>query len=156
MQKAVPSKLFYPLKVGAIGTLSHRVVLAPLTRNWALEPDLVLSPLTVQYYRQRASQGGLLITEATHISPESLGYASTPGIWSVEQVEGWKKVTSAVHEKKGFIVCQLWHTGRVAHPDYVNHACNNDTKEKYQPCVSASDVPITSRDGKPGTLCILN
>mmetsp|Transcript_3954 Transcript_3954/g.8715 ORF Transcript_3954/g.8715 Transcript_3954/m.8715 type:complete len:465 (+) Transcript_3954:17-1411(+) len=144
------SKLFRPLKVGRIGTLSHRVVLAPLTRNRALEPSLAPSPLTAQYYRQRASPGGLLITEATNISPESLAYPSTPGIWSPDQVEGWKKVTSAVHDKKGFIVCQLWHTGRVAHPDYGNHACNNDTKEKYQPCVSASDIPITSRDGKPG------
>eukprot|EP00571_Detonula_confervacea_P004306 CAMPEP_0172317910 /NCGR_PEP_ID=MMETSP1058-20130122/33267_1 /TAXON_ID=83371 /ORGANISM="Detonula confervacea, Strain CCMP 353" /LENGTH=462 /DNA_ID=CAMNT_0013032591 /DNA_START=130 /DNA_END=1518 /DNA_ORIENTATION=+ len=147
MKKAVPSKLFRPLKVGAIGTLSHRVVLAPLTRNRASEPGLVASPLAVQYYRQRASEGGLLITEATHISSESLAYPSTPGIWSVEQAEGWKKVTSAVHEKKGFLVCQLWHTGRVAHPDYASHPSNT---KNYQTCVSSSAVGIVNRHGKPG------
>lgn len=156
MQKAavVPSKLFRPLRIGSIGTLSHRVVLAPLTRNRATEPDLCPSSLTVQYYRQRASQGGLLITEATNISPESLAYPSTPGIWSPQQVEGWKQVTSAVQEKGGFLVCQLWHTGRVAHPDFTQHPCNNT--QGYQTCVSASDVPITNRHGKPGKTVTYN
>jgi len=141
------TKLFRPLKVGGIGTLSHRVVLAPLTRNRASEPGLAPTFLSVQYYRQRASRGGLLITEATHISPESLAYPSTPGIWSAEQVEGWKRVTSAVRAKGGFLICQLWHTGRVAHPDYSDHPCNGN---KYPTCVSASDVPIVNRHGKPG------
>jgi len=143
----IPSKLFRPLKLGSIGTLSHRVVLAPLTRNRASEPGLVPSPLAVQYYRQRASAGGLLITEATNISPEALAYPSTAGIWTNEQVDGWKAVTSAVHEKQGFITCQLWHTGRVAHPEYSNHPCN--IEKKHRTCVSASDVPITNRHGKP-------
>lgn len=147
MQKAIPSKLFRPLKVGSIGNLSHRVVLAPLTRNRASEPSLAPSSLAVQYYRQRASQGGLLITEATHISSESLAYPSTPGIWSAEQAEGWERVTSAVHEKDGFLVCQLWHTGRVAHPDFASHPSNT---KKYQTCVSSSAVGIANRHGKPG------
>lgn len=142
----IPSKLFRPLRIGDIGTLSHRIVLAPLTRNRATEPSLAPSSLAVQYYRQRASRGGLLITEAANISPESLAYPSTPGIWTRQQVEGWKNVTSAVHEKGGYIVCQLWHTGRVAHPDFARHPCNES--KKYQPCVSASAVPITNRHGK--------
>ncbi|KAL9184996.1 hypothetical protein ACHAXT_002773 [Thalassiosira profunda] len=101
----------------------------------------------LQYYRQRASRGGLLITEATNISAESLAYPSTPGIWTNEQVDGWRDVTAAVHEKGAFIVCQLWHTGRVAHPDFATHPCNT---KGYNTCVSASAVPITNRHGKPG------
>eukprot|EP00523_Entomoneis_sp_CCMP467_P000056 CAMPEP_0168754438 /NCGR_PEP_ID=MMETSP0724-20121128/19504_1 /TAXON_ID=265536 /ORGANISM="Amphiprora sp., Strain CCMP467" /LENGTH=140 /DNA_ID=CAMNT_0008802923 /DNA_START=94 /DNA_END=512 /DNA_ORIENTATION=+ len=113
------SKLFQPLELGGIGTLRHRVVLAPLTRCRAEEPSLAPSPsLHVPYYRQRASQGGLLISEATNISPESLAYNGTPGIWTEEQCHAWRQVTKAVHEKGGLITCQLWHTGRVAwrHP----------------------------------------
>lgn len=147
MAGTAPSKLFTPLQVGRIGKLSHRVVLAPLTRNRATEPDL--SPgasLTALYYRQRASPGGLLITEATHVSPESLAYPSTPGIWSSQQVEGWKTVTEAVHDEGGFLVCQLWHTGRVAHPSFGQHPCN--AGRVYQPCVSSSAVPIANPKGR--------
>lgn len=140
------SKLFAPLQVGTIGALKHRVVLAPLTRNRANEPTLAPSKLAVQYYRQRASPGGLLISEATNISPESLAYPSTPGIWSQDQVQGWKHITSAVHEKGGFLVCQLWHTGRVAHVDFAHHPAVQDSG--YIPGVSASAVPITNRHGE--------
>jgi N-ethylmaleimide reductase len=142
------SKLFKPLQVGRIGTLQHRVVLAPLTRNRASEPDLAPSPLAVQYYQQRASPGGLLITEATNISPESLAYPSTPGIWSESQTQGWKQVTKAVHDKGGFVVCQLWHTGRVAHPSFANHPAAKELN--YTPCVSSSPTPIVNRHGKRG------
>lgn len=149
--KHAASRLFSPLTLGRIGTLQHRVVLAPLTRNRATEPSLAPSTLTVHYYRQRASPGGLLITEATHISPESLAYPSTPGIWSPEQVKGWQQVTQAVHARGGFIVCQLWHTGRVAHPDYGNHPCNDNYNNiEYRPGVSASPTQIVNRHGKPG------
>jgi N-ethylmaleimide reductase len=145
--RRVVSQLFAPLQVGTIGTLQHRVVLAPLTRNRADEPSLSPSAaLAVQYYRQRASLGGLLISEATNISPESLAYPSTPGIWSREQVQGWKNVTSAVHQKGAFFVCQLWHTGRVAHPDFARHIAVQNSG--YIPCVSASAVPITNRRGE--------
>jgi N-ethylmaleimide reductase len=147
--KQAVSKLFSPLQIGRIGSLEHRVVLAPLTRNRATEPELVPSALTVQYYRQRASPGGLLISEATNISPESLAYPSTPGIWSTRQVEGWQDVTRAVHDQGGYMVCQLWHTGRVAHPDYAKHPAN-DGDYKYAPCVSASPTPIVNRHGKRG------
>ena len=150
MSLNAPSKLFAPLQLGKIGRLSHRVVLAPLTRNRATEPDLApCRAMTVQYYRQRASPGGLLITEATHISPESLAYPCTPGIWSCSQRDAWKQVTQAVHEEGGYIVCQLWHTGRVAHPDFGTHPAN-DSPQVYQPCVSASPTPIENRHGKRG------
>ena len=151
---ATPSKWFTPLQLGSVGKLKHRVVLAPLTRNRAKEPNLTASPLAVQYYRQRASPGGLLITEATHISPESLAYPCTPGIWSSQQVDSWKNVTQAVHEEEGFIVCQLWHTGRVAHPSFGDHPSNAELH--YQPCVSASAIPIMNRHGKLGKTVTYN
>eukprot|EP00941_MAST-03F_sp_MAST-3F-sp1_P003074 g3074.t1 len=142
------SLLFSPLQLGQIGMLRHRIVLAPLTRNRANNPLLVPSDLAVDYYRQRASTGGLLITEATYISPESMAYPNVPGIWSREQVEGWKKVTSAVHEKNGYIVCQLWHCGRVAHPSYAGHPISQSSS--LTPCVSSSANCIVTRRGKPG------
>ena len=95
-----------------------------------------------QYYRQRASPGGLLISEATNISPESCGYHHAPGIWSDAQVEGWKKCCDAVHEKGGLIFCQLWHIGRVAHSSWASHPLLAEmAKQGYSmPPVSASDV----------------
>ena len=106
--------MFTPVRVGKVFSAKHRVVLAPLTRQRASEPGLAPRAMHVEYYKQRASEGGLLISEATHISPESLAYASTPGIFTLEQVAAWKKVTDAVHEKQCLIFCQLWHTGRCA------------------------------------------
>lgn len=109
--------LFTPTSLGALD-LKHRVVLAPLTRNRADLPGHVPNDLMVEYYRQRASAGGLLITEATQVVPEGRGYPGTPGIHSDEQVAGWRKVTSAVHDKGGRIVMQLWHVGRISHSAY--------------------------------------
>jgi N-ethylmaleimide reductase len=108
------SKLFDSYKLGAI-TLSNRTAMAPLTRNRAL-PGFVPGPLAVEYYAQRAS-AGLLITEASQISQQGQGYQDTPGIYSKEQVTGWKKVTDAVHAKGGHIFIQLWHVGRISHTD---------------------------------------
>ncbi|MCW4114180.1 alkene reductase [Aurantimonas sp. MSK8Z-1] len=108
------SKLFEPIDLGPI-RLANRVVMAPLTRSRAHEAGKP-NDLHVEYYRQRAS-AGLIVTEATNISPEGRGYAYTPGIFSPEQVEGWKKVTDAVHAEGGKIVVQLWHVGRISHPD---------------------------------------
>ncbi len=96
--------------------LKNRVVLAPLTRNRAGEGNAP-TELNAEYYAQRAS-GGLLITEATQISPQGVGYPATPGIHSPEQIAGWKKVTDAVHAKGGLIFLQLWHVGRISHPDF--------------------------------------
>ena len=106
------SNLYAPFELGEI-TLQNRVVMAPLTRNRAGQGNVPVD-LNVQYYRQRAS-AGLIITEATQISPQGVGYPFTPGIHSDAQVQGWKKVTQAVHEQGGKIFLQLWHVGRVSH-----------------------------------------
>ena len=109
--------LFSPLQVGAMH-LANRVVMAPLTRNRA--PGAVPNALMVTYYAQRAhpkNGAGLIITEATAITHQGQGYADVPGIWSTEQVAGWRKVTDAVHAAGGKIVVQLWHVGRVSHVD---------------------------------------
>jgi N-ethylmaleimide reductase len=106
------TKLFEPFKLGPI-TLPNRIVMAPLTRNRAVA-GMVPSPLAVEYYAQRAS-AGLLITEASQVSQQGQGYQDTPGIYSKEQVAGWRKITDRVHERKGRIFIQLWHVGRISH-----------------------------------------
>lgn len=105
--------LFQPTKVGALD-LSSRIVMAPLTRNRARAEDDAPYEIHAEYYAQRAG-AGLIITEASQIMPEGKGYAWTPGIHSASQIEGWKKVTDAVHAKGGKIVIQLWHVGRISH-----------------------------------------
>jgi N-ethylmaleimide reductase len=111
---AAKSDLFDPVVLGPY-TLSNRIVMAPLTRSRA-DDEGVPGELQATYYAQRAS-AGLIISEATNISPQGKGYIRTPGIWSNEQVEGWKLTTKAVHDKGGRIYLQLWHVGRVSHPD---------------------------------------
>jgi 2,4-dienoyl-CoA reductase-like NADH-dependent reductase (Old Yellow Enzyme family) len=111
------NRLIEPLKVGAL-TLPNRVVLAPLTRCRA-NAGRVPNALMAMYYAQRAS-AGLILTEATSVSPQGVGYPDTPGIWSDEQVEGWKLTTAAVHAAGGRIFLQLWHVGRISHPDFLN------------------------------------
>lgn len=106
-------KLFTPLTMGEIA-LENRVVMAPLTRSRAAQPGDIPHAINVEYYRQRAS-AGLIISEATQISPQGKGYAFTPGIHSAEQIAGWQQVTDAVHQEGGKIVLQLWHVGRVSH-----------------------------------------
>src|ERR1700753_1722062 len=106
------TKLFDSFKLGNL-TLPNRLVMAPLTRNRALA-GFVPSPLTVEYYGQRAS-AGLLISEATQVSQQGQGYQDTPGIYSKEQVAGWRKVTDRVHDRGGRIFLQLWHVGRISH-----------------------------------------
>ncbi|GAB4814384.1 hypothetical protein N2152v2_001430 [Parachlorella kessleri] len=107
--------LFRPVKVGPL-TLNHRVVLAPLTRCRAF--DAIPQPKAAIYYSQRATEGGLLITEATGISDTGYGYPCTPGIHTHEQVEAWKPIVQAVHDKGGYFFCQIWHCGRSSHQDY--------------------------------------
>ncbi|GEO13369.1 alkene reductase [Microvirga aerophila] len=108
------ASLFAPVLMGALD-LKHRVVMAPLTRLRSSQPGDVPNALNAAYYGQRASEGGLLITEATDISAQAHGYPGAPGIYSPEQIAGWRLVTDAVHAKGGKIVVQLWHTGRVSH-----------------------------------------
>src|ERR1044071_4674231 len=106
------SKLFEPYQLGPL-KLPNRLVMAPLTRNRAAA-GFVPGPLAAEYYSQRAS-AGLLVTEASQVSQQGQGYQDTPGIYSKEQVAGWRKVTDRVHENGGHIYIQIWHVGRISH-----------------------------------------
>lgn len=109
--------LFDPLKLGDV-TLSNRIIMAPMTRSRASD-GRVPNDLMRTYYCQRAS-AGLILTEATSVSPQGVGYAHTPGIWSSAQVEGWRHITEAVHARQGKMFLQLWHVGRVSDPELLN------------------------------------
>ncbi|MEH8020964.1 alkene reductase [Rheinheimera metallidurans] len=109
--------LFDPLQLGDL-QLSNRIIMAPLTRCRASE-DRVPNELMIEYYRQRAS-AGLILTEATAVTPMGVGYPKTPGIWSEQQVAGWRKIVDAVHQLGGKIMLQLWHVGRISDPFYLN------------------------------------
>jgi N-ethylmaleimide reductase len=109
--------LFSPLKVGPY-QLAHRVMMAPLTRMRAAKPGLAPRPLNAEYYAQRATQGGLLIAEASPVAATGFGSPGVPGIYSDAQVEGWRKVVDAVHAKGAVIFLQLWHVGRVSHSSF--------------------------------------
>ena len=111
--------LFHPLALGAVGA-PNRILMAPLTRARATR-EAVPTPVMAEYYAQRAS-AGLIISEATGISREGLGWPFAPGLWTREQVEGWKPVVEAVHEAGGRIFAQLWHMGRLVHPDFLGGA----------------------------------
>jgi N-ethylmaleimide reductase len=111
--------LFSSYRLGDL-ELNNRIVLSPMTRSRALEGN-VPNPLAATYYAQRAS-AGLQITEASQVSPQGVGYIRTPGMHSSAQVAGWKKITEAVHQAGGKIFAQLWHVGRVSHPDFHDGA----------------------------------
>ncbi|MEO1006190.1 MAG: alkene reductase, partial [Cyanobacteria bacterium J06638_38] len=110
------SKLLSPAILNDL-ELNNRMIMAPLTRCRAGD-RFVPQPMNVIYYEQRAS-AGLIISEATQVARNGLGYANTPGIYTQEQIEGWKPITKAVHDRGGKIFLQLWHAGRVAHPDLL-------------------------------------
>lgn len=122
--------LFTPVRMGDLD-LPNRIVMAPLTRMRAGSVDHVPTMLQAEYYAQRAS-AGLIVAEATAISPDGFGWADTPGLWSAQQVRGWRRVTDAVHAAGGRIIAQLWHTGAIAHPDVRGGT----------PPLSASDVNL--------------
>ena len=139
------SKLFNSIQMGAL-TLKNRVIMAPLTRMRSQdENDVPVLPLMAEYYRQRAN-AGLIISEASQISPQGKGYMGTPGIYSAEQVAAWKQITQAVHQAGGKIAIQLWHVGRVSH---------HSLQPNKQLPVSASAIAyvnkttIRGEDGKP-------
>ena len=111
--------LFDPVRIGA-WDLPNRIFMAPLTRARA-GVERVPNALMAEYYRQRAS-AGLIISEATSVTPMGVGYADTPGIWSAEQVKGWKQVTETVHHAGGRMLLQLWHVGRISDPMFLNGA----------------------------------
>jgi 2,4-dienoyl-CoA reductase-like NADH-dependent reductase (Old Yellow Enzyme family) len=109
--------LFDPLQIGPL-TLRNRIVMAPLTRARA-GAERVPNVMMAEYYAQRAG-AGLILSEATSVTPMGVGYADTPGIWNDEQVEGWKQVTKAVHDAGGLIFLQLWHVGRISDPLFLD------------------------------------
>jgi N-ethylmaleimide reductase len=112
------SRLFSPVRMGSLG-LRSRIVMAPLTRMRADNPQHAPTQLHAEYYAQRAS-AGLIIAECTEVSPQGYGWADTPGLWNIEQVRGWRTVTEAVHLHGGLIYAQLWHTGAMSHPDFFS------------------------------------
>jgi N-ethylmaleimide reductase len=133
--------LFDPVTAGDLH-LANRVVMAPLTRNRA--PDAIPTPLMAEYYAQRAS-AGLLITEATAISHEAQGYADVPGLYGTEQLDGWRRVTRAVHDAGGKIVTQLWHVGRVSHMELQPHF----QKPVAPSAIRAHTKTVLIKDGVP-------
>jgi N-ethylmaleimide reductase len=124
--------LFSPLEVGPY-QLSHRVVMAPLTRMRAEKDSFAPRPLNAEYYGQRATEGGLIIAEASPVMAAGRGNPATPGIYSDAQIAGWRKVVDAVHARGGLIFLQLWHVGRVSHSSFHGGALP----------VAPSAVPIT-------------
>ncbi|ERN20060.1 hypothetical protein AMTR_s00071p00196220 [Amborella trichopoda] len=122
--------------------LSHRVVLAPLTRQRSY--GNVPQPHAILYYSQRASKGGLLISEATGVSDTAQGYPLTPGIWTKEQVEAWKPIVDAVHEKGGVFFCQIWHVGRVSNYGYQpnGQAPISSTNKQLKPQLRANQIDV--------------
>lgn len=111
------SRLFDPLQVGAV-KLPNRIIMAPLTRRRAGD-ERTPNAMMAEYYRQRAG-AGLILSEATSVSPQGVGYQGTPGIWNNRQVEGWQRVTREVHEAGGRIFLQLWHVGRISDPELLD------------------------------------
>lgn len=136
--------LFDPVRIGDLH-LTNRIVMAPLTRNRAR--NCIPDDLTVEYYRQRAT-AGLIISEASQISPMAQGYLDTPGIYSREQVAAWKRVTDAVHAEGGHMVLQLWHVGRISHssllPDGAQPVSSTDRKADTQTFTRDGFVDVSS------------
>lgn len=136
------ANLFVPISVGGL-SLSHRVVMAPLTRMRASMPGNVPNEMMARYYGQRASRDGLIIAEASQVSPDGRGAPCTPGIHSPEQVAGWKLITESIHAKGGKAYLQLWHMGRLSHPSY-----QPDGGLPVAPSAVAANVEITTADFK--------
>ena len=114
------TRLFDPIAMGEL-RLRNRILMAPLTRNRSSGPGRVPNALMRDYYVQRASAGAIF-TEATSVTPMGVGYPHTPGVWSPEQVDGWREITAAVHAAGGTILLQLWHVGRISDPSYHDGA----------------------------------
>ena len=141
---AMTQQLLTPVRLGAL-ELKNRVVMAPLTRCRTDNPGYVPTEMTARYYAQRAS-AGLIISEGTIVSPQGRGYPFTPGIWSAEQVAGWRLATNAVHDKGGLIVCQLWHCGRLSLPEF------HDGQPPVAPSAVNPNWKMFSTTGHPETV----
>lgn len=138
--------LLRPVKLGDY-ELRNRVVMAPMTRDRADNPELAPTALHAEYYAQRA-RAGLIVTEGSQVSPQGVGYLYTPGIYSEAQITGWKKVTEAVHAEGGRIFLQLWHVGAVSHPDFhggalpVAPSAFNPGAKAYTPAGTLKDTVV--------------
>ncbi|OIV89716.1 hypothetical protein TanjilG_03814 [Lupinus angustifolius] len=134
--------LLTPYKLGKFN-LSHRIVLAPLTRQRSY--NNVPQPHAILYYTQRTSKGGLVITEATGVSDTAQGMVHTPGIWTKEQVEAWKPIVDAVHAKGGIFFCQLWHVGRVSKSEFQpnGQAPISSTNKSLKPQFRSNGIDIS-------------
>ncbi len=141
---AMTQPLLTPFRLGAL-ELRNRVVMAPLTRCRCDNPGYVPTAMMARYYAQRAS-AGLIISEGTIVSPQARGYPFTPGIWSAEQVAGWRLVTDAVHAKGGLIACQLWHCGRLSLPEF------HDGQPPVAPSAVNPEWKMFSLTDKPETV----
>jgi N-ethylmaleimide reductase len=163
---AADTDLFEPVRLGPY-RLANRVVMAPLTRARA-DADGVPGPLMAEYYAQRAT-AGLIVAEATVVSPQGRGYAHTPGLYSAAQVDGWRRVTDAVHARGGRIFDQLWHVGRISHPKLqpggappvapsaICAKANAFTDAGFEPCVTpraleTAEVPAIVEDFRRAAL----
>lgn len=133
-------KLLETVKLGAF-ELPNRIIMAPLTRCRADNPGRIPNDLMAEYYRQRAG-AGLIISEGTAVSKKGIGYVNTPGLFSDEQTEGWKKITRAVHAEGGRIFTQLWHVGSISHPDY------HDGELPHAPSSINPDLPVRTPEGR--------
>jgi N-ethylmaleimide reductase len=136
---AAPAHLLSPYRLGEFA-LENRLVMAPMTRSRAVDGN-VPNPLAATYYAQRAA-AGLIVTEATQVSPQGVGYIRTPGIHSPAQVAGWRQVTDAVHRSGGKIFAQLWHVGRISHPDF------HDGALPVAPSAIAADGEVFTTSGR--------
>lgn len=137
--------LFTPYRMSDL-VLPNRIVMAPLTRMRATTHDHVPTAQQAEYYAQRAT-AGLIVTEATAISPDGFGWADTPGLWTEEQVRGWRRITDAVHTAGGRIVAQLWHTGAMSHPDLRGGALPlsaSDVDPEQKSVTAAGRVPTVA------------
>ncbi|KIY73305.1 FMN-linked oxidoreductase [Cylindrobasidium torrendii FP15055 ss-10] len=145
---SIPKALFQPLQVGPL-TLKNRVGMAAMTRNRST-PTSVPNDLNIEYYRQRAAGGaGLIVSEGTLISPQGSEWPNAPGIWSDAHIDGWSRVTAAVHQEGGKIYSQLWHLGRVNHPDAPEHKKSGDPV--YAPsAIAARGGKFSFLPGAPG------
>jgi len=138
-------KLLTPVQLGSLN-LKHRVVMAPLTRSRSEQPGGIPGDIMVQYYSDRASDGGLIISEATNISLTSQGWYGAPGIYTDQKTEGWEKIVKAVHARGGRMFSQLWHTGRSSHSD--NQDGNTPVSASVDPSYWEDPSHLVSAPGR--------
>ncbi len=146
MTQRALTQLFTPLQIGPM-TLKHRVVMAPLTRSRSVQPGDVPGDLMLEYYTQRASDGGFIVSEATPISTSGHGWFGAPGMYSDQQVEGWKKIVGSVHAKGGWMFSQLWHTGRSANSESMGGATPVSASVNPSYWQDGSDHPVSAPSG---------